>query len=258
MDRLRVLLAHFATGFGPLGAAQRLVLRLGPARQRVDEVRGGRVDVPLDERAALHVDEQRAALPRRGTRHGRRRRSRAARRSHPPLGEHALGLRATSTRRRGGAAGRCRRRRRASSVVALRARAPLSLADLGRQSRMLRRASSSETMSMRLWSAFDSGTSRRVAPERRRDERGEIVLQRVAGLREPTRRTGLEAHSLISVRAATAVHPAPALEDPGVAERGGLDEVRLRDLREELLDQPSVLHALGRAGPRPSFSPSSA
>ena len=45
-----------------LGAAQRFVLGLGPARERVDEIRRRRVDVPLDDGAALHVHEHRARV----------------------------------------------------------------------------------------------------------------------------------------------------------------------------------------------------
>src|SRR6267378_6560384 len=39
------------------------VFGLRPARERVHEVGGGRVDVPLDDGAALHVDEHRARVP---------------------------------------------------------------------------------------------------------------------------------------------------------------------------------------------------
>src|SRR5438045_3043175 len=45
-----------------LGATQRLVLGLRPARERVDEVGRRRVDIPLDHGAALDVNEDRARV----------------------------------------------------------------------------------------------------------------------------------------------------------------------------------------------------
>src|SRR5206468_6692252 len=43
-----------------LGAAQRIVLGLRSTRERVDEIRRRRIQIPLDYRAALHVYEHRA------------------------------------------------------------------------------------------------------------------------------------------------------------------------------------------------------
>ena len=90
-----------------------------------------------------------------------------------------------------------------------------------------------------------------VAPRRQRDERPEIVLQRVPGLREAARRGRIEgplAHLVI--RPTGEVHPpGRLLEDPGVLEGRGLKEVGLRDLGEEVLEPAVLVHALIGAGP---------
>ena len=90
-----------------------------------------------------------------------------------------------------------------------------------------------------------------VAPERRRDERLELLAELVACLAVASRRGGVErplAH--LGIRAAGDVHAARwLLEDPSVFERRGLDKVRLRDRAEELLEPPILVHAL--VGPRP-------
>src|SRR5437867_10175695 len=64
MDGLRLFLGGLADEHlaGFLGAAERFVLRFRAARERIDEVRRGRVDVPLDDGAALHMDEHRAGV----------------------------------------------------------------------------------------------------------------------------------------------------------------------------------------------------
>ena len=65
VDRLRFLLGGLADQdlAGLFGPAQGFVLRLGPSGQRIDEVRRRRVQIPLDHRSALHVDEDRAGVP---------------------------------------------------------------------------------------------------------------------------------------------------------------------------------------------------
>src|SRR5256712_7267598 len=64
VDGLRLFLGGLADEdlAGLLGAAERFVLRFGSARKRVHEIRRRRVDVPLDDRPALHVHEYRARV----------------------------------------------------------------------------------------------------------------------------------------------------------------------------------------------------
>src|SRR5204863_9508906 len=79
-----------------------------------------------------------------------------------------------------------------------------------------------------------------------------IVLHSVAGLGETARRGGLQrplAH--LVVRPAWQIDPTGRLlEDPGVFERGGLEEVGLRDLTEEIFQPAILVDPLVRAWPR--------
>src|SRR5581483_5318899 len=77
-----------------------------------------------------------------------------------------------------------------------------------------------------------------VAPERRDHERFEILAELVAGLLHAARGRRVERPGRhLGIRAAWDVDAARGLlEDPGVLERRGLDEVGLRDRGEELLE----------------------
>ena len=90
-----------------------------------------------------------------------------------------------------------------------------------------------------------------VPPRRQRDQRREVVLQRVARLGEAPPGGSVEGPlTHLVIRAPGQVHAARGLlEDPRVLERRRLDEVRLCDLGEEVLEPAVLVNALVRPWP---------
>jgi len=258
VDRLRILVAdltdlHLA---GLLGPAEVVVLGLGTARERVDEVGRRGVDVPLDHRATLDVDEDRPGVPAEevlvipvdvvvtllaG--------------GHAALGEDALGL----EQRVIGVGAEVRQvepAEHAMPVDVVRLRAPEVLLGLTDLRRGVEDAAPGELLGDDEH-PFVQGVrlgvlGEEVPPGRHRHEGGQIVLQGVARLAEPARGGLIErplAH--LGIRAARQVHPAGRLvEDPGVLERRGLEEVGGREGGEELLEPAVLVDALERSRPR--------
>ena len=91
-----------------------------------------------------------------------------------------------------------------------------------------------------------------VAPERRGHERLQILAELVSRLLQPAGRGRVQrprAHLRISA-AGNVDASRRLLEDPGVLERRRLDEVRLRERGEELLEPAVFVNALVRTRPR--------
>ena len=239
-----------------LGAAQLVVLRLGTAGERVDEIRRGRVDVPLDDRAALHVHEHRAGVPAEDVlvvavdvvvaRLAR---------GDATLGQDPLRL----EQRRVRVGAQMREVDAAEDAVPVHVvalRAPEVLLSLAHFHRRIEDAAARELLGHDehpLVERVRLGVLREeVAPERRGHERLEILAELVPRLLQAARGRRVEcpcAH--LRIRAARDVDAARGLlEDPRVLERRGLDEVGLRERGEELLEPAVLVHALVRAGPR--------
>src|SRR3989454_7819427 len=258
VDGLRLFLGGLADEdlAGLLGAAERFVLRFGPARERVHEIRRRRVDVPLDDRPALHVHEYRArvaaedvlviavdlvvALLSGG----------GATAAQDPFRLQPRRVRVGTKVREVDAA------EAAMPIHVVPLSAPEVLLRLTYLGRRIEDAPAGKLLAHDehpLLQAIGLGVLREeVAPERRDDQGGEIVTELVPRLRVALRGVGLERPLRhLGVGPAGDVDPLRRfLEDPRILERRRLDEVGLRDRREELLEPTVLVNALIGAGPR--------